>query len=110
MLLQSYNPGNLASELARHTIDSYGAVAAKVISFLVYPPIFGAYTELYAGLSQDGGASGSSGVTGPAQQGAYIVPWGRKWGVRADVAAATKEGGNAGRLLEWCEGVTGGFA
>lgn len=46
---QSLNPGNLASDLQRHLnwIESF------VIARMTYPPVNGAYTELYAGLSPD---------------------------------------------------------
>lgn len=42
------NPGNLDSELWR----TQGAVAAKFLkTFVLHPPKYGAYTELFAGLS-----------------------------------------------------------
>ena len=50
----------------------------------------GAYTELYAGLSQD--------LT-TADNGSYIAPWGRKSFNRPDVEAGMKseaEGGSGG--------------
>jgi hypothetical protein len=66
---------------------------------LLYPTVYGAYTELYAGLSAD--------LTINADQGVYIVPWGRRAGVKKDVAVEVgKEGGNAQRLYEWCDRVT----
>jgi NAD(P)-dependent dehydrogenase (short-subunit alcohol dehydrogenase family) len=43
------NPGNLHTELARHV----GSVFRFFVSFLCYPPVNGAYTELFAGLSPD---------------------------------------------------------
>lgn len=50
MSLQALNPGNLRTNLNRHTAEYLKAI----LNFLfVYPPIFGAYTELFAGLSPD---------------------------------------------------------
>jgi retinol dehydrogenase 12 len=63
---------------------------------LLFPPEFGAYTELYAGLSKDLGDLNKD-------QGIYIVPWGRKASVRADLYQAIKDGGTASKLYDWCE-------
>jgi retinol dehydrogenase 12 len=68
----------------------------------LYPPLFGAYTELYSGLSKD--------LTIEKDQGGYFVPWGRKSGVRKDIEAERKEGGNASKLYEWCDQVTKEYA
>jgi len=43
------NPGNLKSELARHR----GWVERKVLGLFTYDPMYGAYTELFAGLSPE---------------------------------------------------------
>lgn len=44
------NPGNLNSDLWR----TQGAVMSRVLkSFVLHPPIYGAYTELFAGISPD---------------------------------------------------------
>lgn len=43
------NPGNLRTELARHM----GSAFRFLVSFICYPPVNGAYTELFAGLSPD---------------------------------------------------------
>lgn len=46
----SLNPGNLDSELFR----TLGSITRKVLRLLsLYPPIYGAYTELFAGLSPE---------------------------------------------------------
>lgn len=69
---------------------------------LLYPAIYGAYTELYAGLSQDLTIN---------DQGVYIVPWGRRAGVKKDVQVEVeKEGGNADKLYDWCDRVTREYA
>jgi len=83
----AWNPGNLASELQRHS----SAIEKFIIGFLVYQPIFGAYTELSAGWGEEAGK--------PENAGKYIVPWGRIGVLRADVDAS-KEGS---KLWEWCE-------
>lgn len=100
---QSYNPGNLASDLQRHTEGVWPAWARYILhKFLLYPAIFGAYTELYAGLGPQ---------LSLKDQGVYIVPWGRRAAVRADLQAeVAKEGGQSSRLFEWCDNVTREFA
>ncbi|RYP64125.1 hypothetical protein DL771_008905 [Monosporascus sp. 5C6A] len=70
---------------------------------LLHEPIFGAYTELYAGLSPD--------IT-MEHNGAYVIPWGRlrqdKAHKRQDIIKAMKseEEGGLGfgkKFWEWCE-------
>jgi len=70
---------------------------------LLYPPVFGAYTELYAALSPD--------LSVAKNQGAYIWPWGLVGRIRADLQAECKaEGkGKSEMLWEWCERETGKF-
>lgn len=65
---------------------------------LLHEPIYGSYTELYAGISSD--------IT-PEQNGAYIIPWGRVGPVRPDIELSLKSkehGGNgkAARFWDWC--------
>lgn len=83
----AWNPGNLSSELQRHS----KSFEKLLISFMLYPPVFGAYTELFAGWSEDAGK--------PENQAKYVVPWGRFGMLRADVDANT----DGGKLWEWCE-------
>jgi len=83
----SFNPGNLASELQRHST----AIEKFVVQFLVYKPIFGAYTELFAGWSEEAGK--------PENDGKYVVPWGRFGELRADVKGSQ----DGAKLWEWCE-------
>ncbi|KAK5676781.1 short-chain alcohol dehydrogenase [Elasticomyces elasticus] len=54
-------------------------------------PVFGAYTMLYAGWSEEAGKK--------ENWGKYVAPWGRIVGVRPDIGAQ----GEAGKLWEWCE-------
>jgi NAD(P)-dependent dehydrogenase (short-subunit alcohol dehydrogenase family) len=98
ILSLTLNPGNLKTALLREH-----SWLAFFVSPLLYQPIFGAYTELWAGLSMDLGMEDSGG---------YIVPWGRKHpSPRGDLLGALRsveEGGSgiAGKFWEWCENVT----
>ncbi|KAJ5887319.1 hypothetical protein N7504_011366 [Penicillium tannophilum] len=93
------NPGNLNAGSYAGT----GAVAMFFISPLLHDAKFGAYTELYAGLSPE--------IT-LEKNGAYVIPWGRirpdKDCPRRDIitAMASTEDGGLGyptRFWEWCE-------
>ncbi|KAH7392291.1 hypothetical protein DE146DRAFT_758018 [Phaeosphaeria sp. MPI-PUGE-AT-0046c] len=80
------NPGNLRSELQRN-VPWYGNF---VLSPILYPPVNGAYTELFAGLSPD---------VPKAPEGSWVVPWGRIVPLRKDLA----EGEIAVEFWDWCE-------
>ncbi|EJT72926.1 hypothetical protein GGTG_09777 [Gaeumannomyces tritici R3-111a-1] len=90
------NPGNLETELTRHL----GSVVTKVLNrTLHHPPVYGAYTELWAGLSPE---------VGLEQSGQWVAPWGRFETIRDDIAQATKhvEEGGTGiglKFWEWTE-------
>lgn len=91
----SWNPGNLYTELYRHT----GPVERVVARSMLYPSIKGAYTELYAGWSPDINMENS---------GCLVVPWGRIQTPRAGIEEGIKrkdEGGLgvAEKFWEWCE-------
>jgi hypothetical protein len=77
-------------------------MASKLLNAMLYPAVYGAYTELYAGLSPD--------LTVEKDQGAYLVPWGRQWSVRSDLVESRKPGGKASQLYDWCEEVTKKYA
>ncbi|KAI0123915.1 hypothetical protein BJ170DRAFT_641043 [Xylariales sp. AK1849] len=89
------NPGNLKSDLDRHVNG-----LAMVFRYLTtYPPVNGAYTELFAGVSDH--------VT-IANTGGWIVPWGRFSDIRKDLELGSKpesEGGTgiAERFWDWSE-------
>jgi NAD(P)-dependent dehydrogenase (short-subunit alcohol dehydrogenase family) len=91
------NPGALKTELLRHTSGFF----RFMLSPLLYPPVYGAYTELYAGLSKD--------LTLEANGGAYIIPWGRLHpGMRENLmdGLKTREEGGSGlakKFWDWCE-------
>jgi retinol dehydrogenase 12 len=94
----SWNPGNLNSGLLRHMIS----LEVLAMRLLMYPPLFGAYTELYAGWSTD--------IT-EEHNGCYIAPWGRISRARADIDKGLKtveEGGTgyATKFFDWCDKMT----
>lgn len=93
----SLNPGNLKTDLQRHVPRAQ----MLVIDMLVYPPINGAYTELFAGISSD--------VT-LEKSGAWIEPWGRFDAQRADLenGSKSKAEGGTGIAEEFLEVVGGG--
>lgn len=99
VISNSWNPGNLSSELQRHT----SWIQRFLISWMLHPMIYGAYTELFAGWAEEAGQADKNG--------AYIIPWGRFGDYRADVAAeVNKEGGNAEKFWDWCESATKQYA
>ena len=98
---KSYNPGNLKTELQRTTKEVAGRIAHWfILNILCHPPVQGAYTELYAGLSQDLSLE-------KGDQGAWIVPWGQRSSMRPDMLAEAQKGedGVGGKLWRWCEEV-----
>ncbi|KAG8164756.1 hypothetical protein KVR01_005031 [Diaporthe batatas] len=95
------NPGNLQSDLYR----DQGFLFRAAGKLLMYPPLSGAYTELFAGLSPDVDISNT---------GCWIVPFGRIYPIREDMMYATKseaEGGTGGncKFWEWSEGQVAAF-
>lgn len=86
------NPGNLSSELTRHV----SAIQAFIIRWITHPPVNGAYTELFAGLSPEIVA---------LKQDEWVIPWGRITSLRRDLAegAKSKEEGGSGRAKEFWE-------
>ena len=94
IISNSWNPGNLYSELQRHV----PWIGQMVLKLLLYPTVYGGYTELYAGWGEDSGKQ--------ERKGAYYGPWGRVVRLRADVqdSPVQKE------FLAWCEKETKPFA
>ncbi|KAI9658692.1 MAG: Rab geranylgeranyltransferase [Bathelium mastoideum] len=92
----SCNPGHLRSDLYREGSFLFKAVLSAT---LLHPPVNGAYTELFAGLSPELTMDNT---------GEYVVPWGRLYPIRPDLLDATKsekEGGNdhAKKFWDWSE-------
>lgn len=102
ILSVTQNPGNLKTSLLRH--------GPRLMEFMVSPLLYqakmGAYTELWAGLSEDLGIDDG---------GKYVMPWGRLHpSPREDLLAAlkTRENGGTGvaaLFVEYCEKLTAGF-
>jgi len=96
----AFNPGNLQTELQRHTPALITWVFNRI---MLHPARFGAYTELWAGWSED--------VKGMADGKVYAVPWGRNAlpETRADIVKALEEGVVGKKLWDWCAGETKAF-
>lgn len=92
----SFNPGNLRTELQRHS----KGIMLKLADSMLHPAIFGAYTELYSGWSPD---------VGPDSL--YIMPWGRQGAkyVRKDILAEMDKG-LAKQFWDWCDAETSKYA
>ncbi|KAH6660925.1 hypothetical protein BKA67DRAFT_549594 [Truncatella angustata] len=74
----SLNPGNLDSELWR----TQGPIMSWVLKkFVLYPSVYGAYTNIFAGFSPE--------VT-LDKSGSFIAPWGRFWNAPKDMVNASK--------------------
>lgn len=90
------HPGVLDTDLTRHL----GPVMAKLLNWTVqYPAVYGAYTELFAGLSPE---------VGIERSGEWVAPWGRFDTMREDIVQASKhvEEGGTGiglKFWEWTE-------
>lgn len=88
------NPGNLNSNLLRHH-----TLLGFVFKPLLHDPKMGAYTELWAGLSEE--------LT-METNGCYVIPWGRLHNApRNDLLNALKDEeesgiGRAKEFLDWC--------
>lgn len=96
------NPGNLNSNLLRDV-----PIIHALFRIFLYHSRYGAYTELWAGLSDD--------LT-MKDAGSYVIPWGRKHtSQRKDLlkAVAPKSEGGTGRadeFVEWCDDQTKDFS
>jgi retinol dehydrogenase-12 len=100
------NPGNLASELWR----TQGSFADWLLrTFVLYPAVNGAYTELFAGLVEDVGAMLLAGNDVSTNSVTWVIPFGRIGTVsRKDMVTGTRtreEGGSgvAKDFWEWTE-------
>ena len=86
----SFNPGNLKTELTRHSS------IAVLFAWMVYPAIFGAYTELWSGWSSD--VTIEKGIT-------FVIPWGRDGSknVRQDIRDGIEKHGIVDKFWKYCE-------
>lgn len=94
IISNSWNPGNLTSELQRHT----PWIGKMVLKLMLYPTVYGGYTELFAGWAEEAGK--------PEMKGAYYGPWGRVVRLRSDLQESVVQK----EFLEWCEKETKAFA
>ncbi|GAD92887.1 hypothetical protein NECHADRAFT_56763 [Paecilomyces variotii No. 5] len=90
-----FNPGNLQTSLQRNM----GCLERHFYNAIMHDAIYGAYTELWAGLSP---------TVRPSDSGRYVIPWGRFGPIRSDIAESMKgmeEGGNgkAAAFLDYCD-------
>ncbi|KAH8651200.1 hypothetical protein BX600DRAFT_418388 [Xylariales sp. PMI_506] len=96
IISNSLNPGALDSDFWR----SQGTITTTLLrKTLLHPPVYGAYTSLFAGFSPE--------VT-MEKSGLHVAPWGQLWKVSKDMVDATKsqaEGGagTAQKFWEWSE-------
>jgi retinol dehydrogenase 12 len=90
IVVVSLNPGNLRSQLSRHM----GGLIRTAIRYMTYEPKYGAYTELFAGLSPD---------IDLAKTGSYIIPWGRVAPLKADMQKTVQEGDGSKKFWDWCD-------
>ncbi|KAI1436129.1 hypothetical protein GGR50DRAFT_686614 [Xylaria sp. CBS 124048] len=90
----SFNPGNLRTNLQRHW---EGLDRWMVDKFMLLPPIFGAYTELWAAIAPE--------IT-TEKSGAYVYPWGRIGAIPAEIEASMKGTGSgpgvSDKWINWC--------
>ena len=95
----SFNPGNLKTELQRHSPGIFMRFAEMA---MLYPAVMGAYTELYSGWSEE--------VTA-AKHISYIVPWGQDGShlVRQDIRDGIQDG-LATKFWAWCESETKSYS
>ncbi|CAH2356031.1 putative short-chain dehydrogenase/reductase Eribp [[Candida] railenensis] len=83
------HPGYLASDLQR----SLPSPAQKAMGLLLYPPVYGSYTELFATLHP--------GIT-VEQNGSYIGPWGNFRSLRGDIKKGLTDG-TGRKLWDWAD-------
>ncbi|CAG8032427.1 unnamed protein product [Penicillium salamii] len=101
VLSVAFNPGNLNTGLTRYlTLPFLGSIVPRLMSLVLWPARYGAYTELYAGLSPD--------LTIEKHVGAFIWPWGHVGYLRPDIESSlhSQEDGGSGKaaqLLKWCD-------
>lgn len=95
VISMSVNPGLMKTELQRHM----PRVQSIIMGILFKPPLFGAYSELFAALSPEVKAE---------HNGGFVVPWGRFGDIPDHIEEGLKpraEGGTgtADQFWNWCE-------
>ncbi|KAI6081712.1 NAD(P)-binding protein [Hypoxylon rubiginosum] len=97
----SLHPGMMKTELQRNMPAPVSAMMGVVFK----GPVYGAFTELYAGFSSE---------IQSEQNGCYIIPWGRLGSVPEHMASSmlSKEQGGTGlstKFWDWCEMTTASY-
>jgi len=97
----SLHPGLMRTELQRNMVF----IGRWIMSLVFKPPIYGAYSELYASFSPD---------LKEEHNGGYVIAWGRIANLPEGIMKGMKnkaDGGTgaAGRFVEYCERETRGF-
>lgn len=95
IISNAWNPGNLQSELQRHQTWIEGVIT----NAFVYPTVYGGYTELFAGWSEEAGKE--------ENRSKYVGPWGRFVVLRKDIDENLE---GARRFWAWCEKETAQYA
>jgi NAD(P)-dependent dehydrogenase (short-subunit alcohol dehydrogenase family) len=91
----THNPGGVKTGIMRYE----SSLIRLFVRPLLHPAKYGAYTELWAGVSS---------MITQGENGGYVIPWGRMhFGMREDLLDAlktVKEGGTgqAGEFSKWC--------
>ncbi|KAI1185963.1 hypothetical protein F5B17DRAFT_445289 [Nemania serpens] len=93
----AFNPGNLHTELQRHTTGLASQLANKAF---LYPAIQGAYTELWTALTPDLTLDKS---------GAFVYPWGRFGSLPEGIEESIVKTGVPAQFVEWCGSQTRPF-
>ncbi|KAJ9155706.1 short-chain dehydrogenase protein [Pleurostoma richardsiae] len=97
------DPGNLKTNLQSNFGNEVSRIGSKILNLFLHPPIKGAYTILFAGLSPE------VTVEKACDHSLWVYPWGRLYKYpRKDIVAGFKpesEGGTgkAMKFWDWCE-------
>ena len=93
----SFNPGNLQTELQRHTFGG------AIMGYMLYSARKGAYTELYCGWSDE--LTFDKGTS-------FVMPWGRDGTdlLRGDIVHAIEKEGLVDKFWNYCEEETKPYA
>lgn len=94
------DPGNLRTNLQRSFGTEVSRVGAAILNLFLHPPVKGAYTELFAGVSPD---VTPQNTIDPAT---WVLPWGRLATMkRLDLVDAfnPENNGKAAEFWTWCE-------
>lgn len=89
------HPGILRTQL----FDNYPKFQMKLLNRFLYPPVYGAYTEMFAALSPQ---------LSYKDNGKYVIPWGQIGNLRDDIEKGIHDG-IAEKLWNWLESETSNY-